>query len=66
MDPEDDVERQRIHDFVTTTTTTPPIVIPLTRGMGRSECRQPYPCKYHYSQIAYSLILIVEMYSSNK
>ena len=34
----------------TTTTTTPPIVIPLTRGMGRSECRQPYPCKYHYSQ----------------
>ena len=22
----------------------------LTRGLERSECRQPYPCEYHYSQ----------------
>ena len=28
----------------------PPSMIPLSRGLGRSECRQPYPCKYHYSQ----------------
>ena len=32
------------------TTTTPPSMIPLTQSLGRSECRQPYPCKYHYSQ----------------
>jgi len=31
-------------------TTTTPNMIPLTRGLGRSVCRQPYPCKYHYSQ----------------
>jgi len=36
----------------TTTTTTSPNVIPLSRGLGRSKCRQPYPCKYHYSQEA--------------
>ena len=30
----------------TTTTTPPPSVIPLTRGLGRSECRQSYPCEY--------------------
>jgi len=34
----------------TPTTTTPPNMIPLTRGLGRSECRQPNPCQYHYSQ----------------
>ena len=33
-----------------TSTTTTPSKIPLTRGLRRSECRQPYPCKYHYSQ----------------
>ena len=33
-----------------TTTTTTPSAIPLTRDLGRSESRQPYPCKYYYSQ----------------
>ena len=35
---------------IVNTTTTTPSVIPLTRGLGRSECSQPYPSKYHYSQ----------------
>ena len=35
---------------ITTITTIPPSMIPLTRGLGRSECRQSYPYKYHYSQ----------------
>jgi len=43
--------REKHNGETTTTTTTPPSVIPLTRGVGRSECRQSYPCKYHYSQI---------------
>ena len=33
---------------ISSTTTTSPNVIPLSRGVGRSECRQPY--SYHYSQ----------------
>ena len=38
------------NEWHTSTTTTTPSKIPLTRGLRRSECRQPYPCKYHYSQ----------------
>jgi len=34
----------------TTTTTTSPSVISFSRDLGRSECRQPYTCKYRYSQ----------------
>jgi len=34
----------------TTTPPPPPSMIPLTRGLERSECRQSYPCKYHCSQ----------------
>jgi len=36
--------------FTTTTTIIPLSVILFTWGLGRFECRQPYPCEYHYSQ----------------
>ena len=41
----------------TTTTTTPSSMIPLTRGLERSECRQPYPCKYQI-QIIYHMMCL--------
>jgi len=25
-----------------------PVWVPLSRGLGRSNCRQPYPCRYFY------------------
>jgi len=36
-------------------------MIPLTRGLGRSECRQPYPCKYHNSQWSWALMFNVKL-----
>jgi len=43
--------------------TTPPSMIPLTRGLGRSECRQPYPwiMKLHMLKILVMLFLFRTM-----
>ena len=37
---------ESIHAIPPPPPTTTPSAIPLTRGLGRSESRQPYPCKY--------------------
>jgi len=45
------IEEEQLHYYNKgDTTTTSPNVIPLSRGLRRSGCRQPYPRKYHYSQ----------------
>jgi len=41
--------------LATTITTTTLSAIPLTQGLGRSECMQPYRYKYHDSQRGYYL-----------
>jgi len=49
-----DVQQLKIHQisttFITTIRTTTPTIVLLTRNMGRSNCEQLYPFKYHYSQ----------------